>query len=256
MDNDTSMAEGAAAAAQSRLLDPAIFDFLKSRIEEDQQVRDDLTQIVQKLERATSHAQGLLSRVHGTPRSQYASFIAQVEASIRDQIEAIAELDAQASKQPYYKYNQKWSRSIQNAIFTVVFCGWLGGLGTDSKPGELGRLVTIEEVGELLKVPVNLKDRDAFHITIEEYLFSLIDLTQELSRLATNAVTLGDPDLSLRIASFVKDIFTGFQVLNLKNDLLRKRVDSVKYHVQRVEDVVYDLSLRGMVNKPAEGASS
>jgi hypothetical protein len=32
-----------------------------------------------------------------------ASFIAQVEASIRDQIEAIAELDAQASKQPYYK---------------------------------------------------------------------------------------------------------------------------------------------------------
>jgi ferritin len=69
MDNDTSMAEGA-AAAQSRLLDPAIFDFLKSRIEEDQQVRDDLTQIVQKLERATSHAQGLLSRVHGTPRSQ------------------------------------------------------------------------------------------------------------------------------------------------------------------------------------------
>jgi hypothetical protein len=40
---------------------------------------------------------------------------------------------------------------MQNAIFTVVFCGWLGGLGTDSKPGELGRLVTIEEVGELLK---------------------------------------------------------------------------------------------------------
>ncbi|KAH6696971.1 translin [Plectosphaerella plurivora] len=277
MDNDTSMAEGAAATASSstanRLLDPAIFDFLKSRIEEDQQVRDDLTQIVQKLERATSHAQGLLSRVHGTPRSQClsslsppycrpmlifpdASFLAQVEASIRDQIEAIAELDAQASKQPYYKYNQKWARAIQNTIFTVVFCGWLGGLGTDSKPGELGRLVTIEEVGELLKVPVNLKDRDAFHITIEEYLFSLIDLTQELSRLATNAVTLGDPDLSLRIASFVKDIFTGFQVLNLKNDLLRKRVDSVKYHVQRVEDVVYDLSLRGMVNKPAAESTS
>lgn len=107
-------------------------------------------------------------------------------------------------------------------------------------------------------VPVNLKDRDAFHITIEEYLFALIDLTQELSRLATNAVTLGDPDLSLRIASFVKDVFIGFQVLNLKNDLLRKRVDSVKYNVQRVEDVVYDLSLRGMVNKPAapEGAGS
>lgn len=71
MDSDTKMAEGAAPGApQSRLLDPAIFDFLKSKIDEEQQVRDDLTQIVQKLERATSFAQGLLSRVHGTPRSQ------------------------------------------------------------------------------------------------------------------------------------------------------------------------------------------
>lgn len=99
---------------------------------------------------------------------------------------------------------------------------------------------------------MNLKDRDSFHITIEEYLFALVDLTQELSRLAPNAVTLGEPALSIRVASFVGDIFAGFQVLNLKNDALRKRVDGVKYHVQRVEEVVYDLTLRGMVPKDAE----
>lgn len=49
------------------------------------------------------------------------------------------------------RYNQKWNRSVQNAIFTILFCGWLGGVSTDSKPGELGRLVTIEEVGAILK---------------------------------------------------------------------------------------------------------
>lgn len=55
----------------------------------------------------------------------------------------------------------------------------------------------MEEVGEILKgwfchwyaettkltscqVPVNLKDRDAFHLTIEEYLHSLISLIDEL----------------------------------------------------------------------------
>lgn len=114
MDNDTKMAEGAAATSSApaaapaappaaRLLDPAIFDFLKSTIEEDQKVRDDLTQIIQTLERATSHAQGLLSRVHGTPRAQYGPFLAQVEASIRDQIDAVAELNAKASQYPYYK---------------------------------------------------------------------------------------------------------------------------------------------------------
>lgn len=98
-------------------------------------------------------------------------------------------------------------------------------------------------------VPVNLKDRDAFHLTIEEYLLALTDLTQELSRLATNAVTLGDFSMPVEISSFVKDLFAGFQLLNLKNDILRKRVDAVKYDVKRVEDVVYDLSLRSLIPK-------
>jgi GMP synthase PP-ATPase subunit len=40
--------------------------------------------------------------------------------------------------------------------------------------------------------------------------------------------------------------------LNLKNDILRKRSDGIKYKVKEVEDVVYDLSLRGLVKR--EGA--
>lgn len=40
--------------------------------------------------------------------------------------------------------------------------------------------MTIEDVGSLMKVPVNLKDRDAFHLTIEEYLLALISLLEEL----------------------------------------------------------------------------
>lgn len=75
-------------------------------------------------------------------------------------------------------------------------------------------------------------------------------MTQDLSRLATNAVTMGDFDLPLTISAFIKDLFAGFQVLNLKNDILRKRADAVKYDVKRVEDVVYDLSLRGLIKRP------
>ena len=30
------------------------------------------------------------------------------------------------------------------------------------------------------EVPVNLKDRDAFHLTIEEYLLALVSLLEEL----------------------------------------------------------------------------
>jgi hypothetical protein len=44
-------------------------------------------------------------------------------------------------------------------------------------------------------------------------------------------------------------VHAGFQILNLKNDTLRKRSDGIKYRVKDVEDVVYDLSLRGLLPK-------
>lgn len=42
----------------------------------------------------------------------------------------------------------------------------------------------------------------------------------------------------------------GFRLLNLKNDGLRKRYDALKYDVKKIEEVVYDLSIRGL--KPTE----
>lgn len=95
-------------------------------------------------------------------------------------------------------------------------------------------------------------------------------MVEELSRLAVNSVTLGDYARPLEINSFIKDLFAGFQLLNLKNDILRKRSDGIKYsvspaffwvllqsiadsdgnmQVKKVEDVVYDLSLRNLIPK-------
>ncbi|PNY27649.1 Translin [Tolypocladium capitatum] len=236
-------------SAQTPFLDPSIFANLDARIEEETQVRDTLTQIVQRLERAVAAAQGLLSRVHSTPRAGYPRLVALVEAAVREEVAIVGELNEFASKYPYYKYNSKWSRTMQNAIGTTIYCAWLGGFPS-SPPRDIGRLLTLEEVGAIFSVPTNLKDRDAFHLTIEEYILSLTDLTQDLSRLATNAVTHGDFALPMVIGAFIKDLFAGFQLLNLKNDILRKRADAVKYDVRRVEDVVYDLSLRGLVPRP------
>ena len=40
------------------------------------------------------------------------------------------------------------------------------------------------------------------------------------------------------------DLSAGFRLLNLKNDALRKRFDGLKYDVKKVEEVVYDISIR------------
>jgi len=48
----------------------------------------------------------------------------------------------------------------------------------------------------------------------------------------------------------VSALSSGFQLLNLKNDALRRKFDALKYDLKKIEEVVYDISIRGM-NKPA-----
>jgi len=52
------------------MIDPALFEQLKSKIEEDTSVRKELDQIIDELNQHVSFTQGILSRVHSTPRSK------------------------------------------------------------------------------------------------------------------------------------------------------------------------------------------
>ncbi len=73
------------------------------------------------------------------------------------------------------------------------------------------------------------------------------------SRLAVNAVTMGNYEQPIKISAFVKDLFAGFAMvrksqlgprpfidlllqLNLKNDTLRRRYDSLKYDIKKIEE--------------------
>jgi len=55
-------------------------------------------------------------------------------------------------------------------------------------------------------------------------------------------------DRPIQISKFVSDceLNAGIRLLNLKNDSLRKRFDAFKYDVKKIEEVVYDLSIRGL----------
>ncbi|ERT03139.1 uncharacterized protein SPSK_09720 [Sporothrix schenckii 1099-18] len=232
------------------MINPRVFESLKAKAEQDLAVRAQLDALIEDLERNVAYAQGVLSRVHSTPRARYpAALLPAVDAAVADEVATVRALGDVASAHPYYKFNQRWTRHLQDAIFTVLLAAWLGGvaaLDNESTKPAVGRLLTLEEVGAVFGVPVEI-DHDAFHIALEEYLSALTALTDELGRLAMNAVTLGDGELAVRISRFVKDLHAGFQLLNLKNDFLRKKVDGVKYAVKKVEGVIYDLALRGLL---------
>ncbi|KAJ5439723.1 uncharacterized protein N7458_010721 [Penicillium daleae] len=221
------------------MIDQRIFEDLQTKIDEETTVRD-------------AGLRRLFSQGHTLPLL-ISPVLDDAAVEILAQKQEVLRLKAVADQHPFYKYNALWTRELQNLVTSIELCAWLGGL-QEHKGLSSASFLTIEEVGKFLEIPVNLKEEDAFHLTIEEYLLALISVVEELSRLAVNSVTLGDYDRPLQIGNFIKDLFAGFQLLNLKNDILRKRSDGIKYSVKKVEDVVYDLSLRGLVPKGSAAA--
>lgn len=71
-------------------------------------------------------------------------------------------------------------------------------------------------------------------------------LPNELSRLSMNAVISEDYDLPKRIKNFVNELYAGFQLLNFKNDVLRRKFDSIKYDMKKIEEIEYDINIRNL----------
>lgn len=51
-------------------IDTKLFDLLQANIDEDAAARDEIRNVLQKLERAGRTSQSILSRAHSTPRDQ------------------------------------------------------------------------------------------------------------------------------------------------------------------------------------------
>lgn len=123
----------AGAEISQGMVSPAIFESLQTKLDEDAQVREELKNIVQSMERLDRTTTSILSRAHSIPQAHrdtarmvycdhrliYLSVretLSETRASINKQVETVAKLNKVASKHPYYKYNNTWSREMQNAV--------------------------------------------------------------------------------------------------------------------------------------------
>lgn len=91
-------------------------------------------------------------------------------------------------------------------------------------------------------------DPCAWAVELEDYLLGVSFLPAELSRLCVVAVIAEDYTMPSKISKFVSDLFGGFRLLNLKNDFLRKRFDSIKYDVKKIEEILYDINIRQLAS--------
>ncbi|KAI8117483.1 hypothetical protein FF38_13327 [Lucilia cuprina] len=219
----------------SNFINLNIFENYQKYIDNEQEIREKIRVVVREIEHLAKEATIQLQIIHSDlTKIDHACMQARKQISLcAESYKNLAEIIPVGQ---YYRYSDHWTFITQRLVFLSAMVVYL----------EAGFLVTRETVAEMLGLKTN--HADGFHLDIEDYLMGILQMASELSRFATNSVTMGDYDRPLNISRFMADLNSGYRLLNLKNDGLRKRFDALKYDVKKIEEVVYDISIRGLRN--------
>lgn len=121
----------------------------------------------------------------------------------------------------------------------------------NSKLGEIGAYkVAIGEYVEALLYYHFIKSRNIvthkyLRVTTEHYLLGLIDLTGELGRKAVQFAGKDKFKEVVVIRDAVSDIYGELLKFDFRDSDMRRKFDSVKYDLKKLEDLVLDLKLKG-----------
>jgi translin len=77
-----------------------------------------------------------------------------------------------------------------------------------------------------------------------DYLLGICDLSGELMRKAVNFVIKDKIDEAERIRDIVDQIYHEFLEFNLRNGDLRKKSDQIKWNLEKLENMMYDLKIK------------
>ncbi|CCI11575.1 unnamed protein product [Albugo candida] len=82
-----------------------------------------------------------------------------------------------------------------------------------------------------------------FQVAYPEYIGGVIDFTGELVRYAIARATVRDEEEVKKARSLVQLIAEELVEFDFRNGSLRKKYDSLKYNLQKLENTLYELSL-------------
>ena len=92
-----------------------------------------------------------------------------------------------------------------------------------------------------------IPSRTSLKVDTTSYLLGLCDLTGELARKAVNSVINKNFKEAVEIKDLVEEIYGEFLEFNLRNSELRKKSDQIKWNLKKLEDIVYELKIKGRI---------
>jgi len=93
-------------------------------------------------------------------------------------------------------------------------------------------------------------------VSAPDYLSGLCDLTGELMRKANYFAIDGNTKDALRVKEIVDKIYEQLLQIDIRDNDLRKKFDSVKYNLQKLEDLALNIQKRKLIRKKISHHSS
>lgn len=225
------MASGDTTAMHSSL--DETFSEVAAILQKKYDVRQKIRDVSEEADLVVRRAMRSLATLHSSP-----SLSAPATAAMPLAAEAGRALKAVEAACPdeagaLREYRNIWEGPLQRAAYVCVLLEFAATNGLASQK----RVVAM--LGGEVRLPV------------EDYLWGICNAVGDLPRLAMNRVTLGDYETAKRNAQFAKDVQDAFGRVNFRNDFLRKKFDGLKYDVSKLEQLIYDLSVRGLLKEAA-----
>ena len=198
---------------------------------------DEIEQInkhVRDLHRINRAVSSQLQSIHSTATSPTTlATLAQsaTDTLLQHALPVLAALSTLLAASPPYKYHTHYSSALQTTTLHLILAHYCTHRTLLTHPATQHTL--------------RLQPYIAYDV--EDYLYAVSGLGKELVRLAVNGVRGGWVSVVEEVSVFLHDLYGGFRLLNLRNDGLRRRVDGLKYDVLRAEEIMYDLTVRGLL---------
>ena len=215
----------------------SVFDKLSETFSKQEVIREALRSARDRADSTVRTAQRALSTLHNAKDLQeQASTVCMLLKKTGEPLKAI-ENALPDEPGAFHRYADIWHTQLQMASMVAVILDFIlnGSLASMDKVKSM--------IGENIQLP------------IEDYLMGVCNAVAELARLSLNRVIQNDFETPGKCLEFASNVFEGFKELNLRNDFLRRRYDGMKYDVKKMEDILYDLSIRGLLRgkkRPSE----
>ncbi|XP_042856068.1 translin-like [Penaeus japonicus] len=211
-------------------------------VERETEVRENVQAAVKDLEKTSYAINTGLEKMHNTKGIQNLQSICEDCVSQLTNVPALYEaLQEKVPAGEYYRFHHNFRGTTQRLVAATCLITYL----------RENRLAPHEEVAQSLGLCTQREK--GFHLDLEDYLLGTLSISHELARLAINSVSAGDYARPFQIQQFLRDLHAAYSLLFPKNEL-RKKFDELKYALKKTEEVVYNLSLRGL--KPQDSETS